>query len=529
MDTSTLTPRQILEIKGSFLFLVLSCFLGCLSILFQILARINIRNTVVTTVFVIFMISMAILIYRRKKSLRPAAVLEWIGGVGMLFATMLTRYRYAGTMDWTYAAQSYHLAAFSVGFIIMTHFLYNKNLYRVLAVVFFINWFVFLAMAYSNGVTFYMYSVIDGKAVHDGIQIHREIFYVVLMGLVTFISYRSITVTDDYGRKNEKQGDLIRKQAGLQRGLSVEIGRRMNDLFGQLESQNRTVDDINMGIQSQAATFEEVSAAMEELLASADSISSMAVNQLDENKKMESIIGEFRRVKEETKKNLDLTLEEMNAAESKTSTGHEKIETVTSTIAEISEQSQRIGETVSIIIEIADKINLLSLNASIEAARAGEYGRGFAVVADEIGKLAVQTSDSIKEIERVLSLNSKTTADGVEVIRSAAVIIRTMIDNIAASSGKIKLLKGSMALEERQIGNLIVQMEKNIEISRAIDQGAIEQKQAIAGSTSAIEQVNQAITGMADGVSNLAVISKNISTDAKLLLDKSAEAASAAE
>lgn len=64
---------------------------------------------------------------------------------------------------------------------------------------------------------------------------------------------------------------------------------------------------------------------------------------------------------------------------------------------------ENIGQLADVISEIAEQINLLSLNASIEAARAGEAGKGFAVVAAEIGSLANNTAETVAQIKNTIS------------------------------------------------------------------------------------------------------------------------------
>lgn len=68
----------------------------------------------------------------------------------------------------------------------------------------------------------------------------------------------------------------------------------------------------------------------------------------------------------------------------------------------LGEQSKQIGQIVSLISNIANQTNLLSLNAAIEAARAGEHGKGFSVVANEIRKLASQTGQASKQIQTII-------------------------------------------------------------------------------------------------------------------------------
>ena len=75
---------------------------------------------------------------------------------------------------------------------------------------------------------------------------------------------------------------------------------------------------------------------------------------------------------------------------------------VSNSVINLTDKSNEIEKVIGFIRSISEQTNLLALNASIEAARAGEHGRGFSVVAEQIGKMAEETSNSIRKIEAII-------------------------------------------------------------------------------------------------------------------------------
>ncbi|MBI5590028.1 MAG: methyl-accepting chemotaxis protein [Deltaproteobacteria bacterium] len=71
-------------------------------------------------------------------------------------------------------------------------------------------------------------------------------------------------------------------------------------------------------------------------------------------------------------------------------------------IQRLASEVDKIRMVVRIIEEIAQKTDLLALNASIEATRAGEMGKGFALVAEEIRTMAENSKISSREIGKIV-------------------------------------------------------------------------------------------------------------------------------
>ncbi len=159
----------------------------------------------------------------------------------------------------------------------------------------------------------------------------------------------------------------------------------------------------------------------------------------------------------------------------------------------LSEGSQKIGEIVKLISDIAGQTNLLALNATIEAARAGDAGKGFAVVASEVKGLANQTAKATEQISQQITQIQTATKEAVQAIQL-----------ISSTIGEINHIASAIAAAIEEQGSATQEIARNVQ---QVAEGAEHVTQTIAGVRADAVQTGSAATdvlGAAGGLSQSA-------------------------
>ena len=266
-------------------------------------------------------------------------------------------------------------------------------------------------------------------SVHAGLA-HVQMVMAELHRFIHFVYEESHDITDlnraQAGATESRHPALLGPALEKIRTGHSQLLSTVHDMSQVVEKSSITLADlswqantINKEMKALATKGAQIAASSQSLTRNSTQVSAdaLSVAQLAQQAKENSQLGQVE---------LQTTIEGMRDMGTRT-------QVVSSSITRLQVSSEKIEHIVQLIRDIADKINLLSLNAAIEAARAGEHGKGFAVVSDEVRKLAEKTFAATREIDESVSGIMTETGQAVSSMNE-------LLRDVQANVGKIEVV-----------------------------------------------------------------------------------------
>jgi methyl-accepting chemotaxis protein len=177
----------------------------------------------------------------------------------------------------------------------------------------------------------------------------------------------------------------------------------------------------------------------------------------------------------------------------------------------IDEAGGRVSGIARIIADVADRSNLLAMNASIEAAHGGQAGKGFGVVAREMKTLAESVARSAREIDEEVKAVMDTNRKTVQAIEGLGSVFSALSSGIGESGEALRAIASSARRNSEEAeGNLqlierlrafIGEILESSKAARASVEGMEKAVDSLSGSQERSHEVNASLT---EGVRSIA-------------------------
>ncbi len=262
-------------------------------------------------------------------------------------------------------------------------------------------------------------------------------------------------LAEDADRLTGAAGDLNQRGGSL--SLAAEtMQQKIQGVEKRVKQANRQVAEIADEAQASAK-------GMEELATANRSIGNNLVDMNSAARKMNGDIEDLAGAVEQVSRSLVEVADNVGET-SRITYQATQISSTTNEQVELLEQAAReIGKVVGVITQIAEKTNLLALNASIEAARAGDAGKGFGVVAIEVKDLAAQTAQSTEDIQKRIAEIQNRTSQTIKAISEITAVMTTIDRRTQVVNGALEQQRQTVrAMEER----MIMTAERSTEVAR---------------------------------------------------------------
>jgi methyl-accepting chemotaxis protein len=257
--------------------------------------------------------------------------------------------------------------------------------------------------------------------------------------------------------------------------LLNDVGLVMNgvaqgDLRGRIQAQGRgdlatLKDNINRSLEALGNSMVAINSNTRQVAAAANE-TSQAINQISDGAQNQMhAIGQLANAVRETAVSVTDVSRNTETASARSQesmaivrAGKDKMSTMVEVVNGIAANSEKINKITEVIESIANKTNLLSLNAAIEAARAGEHGKGFSVVAEEVGKLASSSAESTQEISQLVQQAVEQARHAVATVQEVSRDMERIETGANEANGMMQRI--SAALEEQS--NAVQEINANV-------------------------------------------------------------------
>lgn len=271
-----------------------------------------------------------------------------------------------------------------------------------------------------------------------------RIFIVIVLFIVTFIGFFSARITrrSITSPINRLQSALIRKSKGDFTRDNIFAGEdEVGEMTVALETMSESIRKI----------VEEIQSGAEILTVSSKSINQSSRLIADGASLQASSSEEISASMEEMTSSISQNAENAQQAEGKAKQVSHDVAEIVKSVSDTSKAMKNITEKISVINDIAERIDLLAINAAIEAARAGEHGKGFAVVASEVRNLAESSQVAANEIDNVSKIS-------VEIAETSNQLLQGIIPHINETLKRVQEISAASAEQNagiNQVNNAI--------------------------------------------------------------------------